>query len=633
MSRTPVTDGTGLTDQSASRRESRVPSLRRRLAAAAALLVAALTALAVPAPAAAEDATPTAPTKVTFVLGIKQDIDSFNPYVGVVASAYEAYQLMYDYLINSSDKDFSPVPGLAESWEASADGKTWTYHIRKGVKWSDGVDLTAKDVVYSFQRAIDGETENGQYGNYVTLVTKVSAPDDNTVVIETSEPSPSMLRLLVPILPEHTWKDVDAKEVATFANTDKPVGSGPFSLVEVQKNQFYRFVANKSYWGGAPKIDELVIRIFADDEALGQALRNGSVDMIQDVSAAVFESLQGAPGITTSDSKYSGFNELAYNLGAQTVENKPIGDGHPALKDKRVRLAIDTAIDRKTLVDKVLRNHGTAATGVIPPIYPNWHWTPGDAARTFDLAKANQMLEDAGYKKGADGIRVGPDGRKLEFRLFGRESSETSKDNVAYIADWLNQVGMKATVSIMSEDQLTAVIGEGKYDMFEWGWVVEPDPDFQLSVFTCDQRSYEDSGEIAAGWSDSFYCDASYDALYKQQKTLLDPAARTAIIKQAQQKLYDEAVYSMLFYYNNFEAYRSDKFTGFTPQPSDGGSLVFQYGVYTYLNVHPVSATSAEKSSNTLWLVIGVAAGVVVLGGILAGVLLLRRRTTADERE
>jgi peptide/nickel transport system substrate-binding protein len=588
---------------------------------------AALGALAIPAvPAVAEDApTPSAtPGKVSFVLGIKQDIDSLNPYVGVVASAYEAYQLMYDYLTGSSDKDFSATPGLAERWDTSADGKTWTYHIRKGVKWSDGRDLTAKDVVYSFQRAIDGETENGQYGNYVSNVTKVTATDDYTVVMETSAPSPSMLRLLVPILPEHTWKDVDGKEVATFANDNKPVGSGPFRLVEVQTNQFYRFEANKSYWGGAPKIDELVIRIFADDEALGQALRSGAVDMVQDISAAVFDTLRNVPGITTSDSKYYGFNELAYNLGAATVDNKPIGDGHPALKDKRVRIAIE----------KVLRNHGTAATGVIAPIYANWHWTAGDGERVFDLAKANQLLDDAGYRKGSDGVRAGPDGKRLQFRLFGREESETSKDDVNYIADWLNQIGIKTTVSIMSEDQLTAVIGEGKYDMFEWGWVVEPDPDFQLSVFTCGQRSTEDGGEISAGWSDSFYCNPAYDALYEQQNTILDPAARTAVIKQAQQMLYDEAVYSMLFYYNNFEAYRSDRFTGFKPQPTDGGSLVFQYGTYSYLNIQRVSQdTGGDTRSNTLWLVLGIVAGVVVLGGVATGVLLLRRKSTADERE
>ena len=98
--------------------------------------------------------------------------------------------------------------------------------------------------------------------------------------------------------------------------------------------------------------------------------------------------------------------------------------------------------------------------------------------------------------------------------------------------------------------------------------------------------------------------------------------------------LYDEAVYSMLFYYNNFEAYRSDRFTGFKPQPTDGGSLVFQYGTYSYLNIQRVSQdTGGDTRSNTLWLVLGIVAGVVVLGGVATGVLLLRRKSTADERE
>ncbi len=314
-----------------------------------------------------------------------------------------------------------------------------------------------------------------------------------------------------------------------------------------------------------------------------------------------------------------GFNELAFNLGAATVDNKAIGDGHPALKDKRVRIAIDHAIDRKTLVDRVLRNHGTAATGVIPPIYPNWHWTPGANERAFDLARANSLLDQAGYARGSDGIRVGPDGRKLEFRLFGRENSETSKDNVEYIRGWLNDIGIRVTVSIMTEDQLTVVVGEGKYDMFEWGWVVEPDPDFQLSVFTCGQRSTEDAGEISAGWSDSFYCNPAYDALYEQQKTILDAPARAAVIKQAQQMLYDDAVYSMLFYYTNFEAYRSDKFTGFKPQPSDGGSLVFQYGTHSYRNIQPVSQESSDGGGSRLWIVLGVTVGVLAIGGLAFG--------------
>jgi peptide/nickel transport system substrate-binding protein len=550
------------------------------------------------------------------VLGVEQDIDSFNPYVGVVASAYEAYGLMYDYLVGSSDKDFSPVPGLAERWETSADGKTWTYHLRRGVRWSDGQDLTAKDVVYSFDRAMAGETENGQYKSYVSTITSVSATDDYTVVMQTKEPSPIMLRPLVHILPEHKWKHVDEKSVGQFLNIDSPVGSGPFRLTEVRKGQFYRFAANKSYWGGAPRIDELVMRVFPDETAMAQALRNGEIDMVNDMSAATFESLMNVPGITTSDSKYSGFDELGFNTGAASVDGKAIGDGHPALKDKRVRIAIDYAIDRRTLLDRVLHNHGTVATGVIPPLYANTHWSPGRAERMFDPGKANQILDDAGYRKGADGVRVGTDGNRLTLRLFGREQSEQSKDAVEHIRGYLKDVGIDAVVTIMSEDALTSVISKGLYDMFEWNWVVEPDPDFQLSTFTCDQRSTEDGGELSGGWSDSFYCNQAYDRLYEQQKTIIDPARRADVIKQAQKMLYDDAPYSMLYYYNSFEAYRSDRFTGFVRQPTDGGSLVFQQGTYTYRAIEPVStAKTRARRLGTILVAVGVA--VVILVAVL----------------
>jgi peptide/nickel transport system substrate-binding protein len=584
-----------------------------------------------PSPSVSAEGSAPARTRTSFVLGIKQDIDSLNPFVGFVASAYEAYQLMYDYLTIEGQDDFSPQPALAESWEASADGKTWTYHIRKNVKWSDGQPLTARDVAFTFQRVIDGEQENSAYGNYITNVTKVEATDDNTLVVTSSEASPSMLRIKIPILPEHIWKNIPSDKVKEHPNTDKPVGSGPFQLTEVKSGQYYRFTANKSYWAGAPKIDELIIRVFTNEEAMANALKKGEIDMLNDVTAGVLESLDGQPGITTSSSKYSGFSELGYNLGAQTVEGTKIGDGHPALADKQVRLAIDYAIDRKTLVDKVLRNHGTAATGVIPPIYADLHWNPGSAERAFDLAKANEILDTAGYAKGSDGIRA-KDGRKLEFRLFGRENSEESKKSVEYIRDWLKEIGIQANVQIMSEDNLTEVIGQGNYDMFQWGWVVEPDPDFQLSVFSCDQRSYTDGGEVAAGWSDSFYCNKAYDDLYAKQKTIIDAGERATVVKQAQQMLYDEVVYSMLWYYDNLEAYRSDRFTNLQRQPKDGGSLVFQYGTYTYRMLEPVTEKKKDEGSN-LGLILGVAGGVAALAGLAALFVTLRRRSTADERE
>ncbi len=626
MSSTPPAPRSWLTNQ----------SVRRLRAGVALAAVAALTALGALASPAAADGTPTPGSsaersKTSFVIGVKQDIDSLNPYVGVVASAFDAYQLMYDYLTVSAAGDFSPEPWLAEKWETSADGKTWTFHIRQGVKWSDGVDLTAKDVVYTFQRAKDDETANGQYASYVDNITKISATDDHTVVMETEKPSPIMLRLSVPIVPEHVWSKISAKDAATYANDKDVVGSGPFQLVEAKKGQFYRFAANKQHFAGAPKIDELIYTVFADDSALSQALKQGEIDMAQDLPAAIADTLVNLPGITVNDAKYYGFNEIGYNLGAATTEGKAIGDGHPALKDKQVRLAIDHAIDRKTLVSKVLAGHGSPATGVIPPIYADTHWNPGSAERAFDLAKANSILDAAGYAKGADGIRA-KDGKALKFRLFGRDSSEYSKQSTEYVRSWLKEIGIDAVVSIMSEDNLTAVLGKGEFDLFEWGWVVEPDPDFQLSVMTCDQRSTEEDGEIAAGWSDSFYCNEAFDKLYAEQQTMIDPKARAEVIKQAQQILYDDVAYSLTYYYNQTEVYRSDRFTGFVPQPSRGGILAFQYGTHSYRNIAPVTAQAADVNSGP-GMVLYVVGGVVLLVVVAGVVLVLVRRKSADDRE
>ena len=114
----------------------------------------------------------------------------------------------------------------------------------------------------------------------------------------------------------------------------------------------------------------------------------------------------------------------------------------------------------------------------------------------------------------------------------------------------------------MSEDALTEIIGEGNFDMFEWGWVVEPDPNYQLSTFTCANRSYKDGGSVYANLSDSFYCDEEYDALYAKQAEQIDPDERAETVKAMQKMLYDRRAYVVTFYYDNLEAYRSDRFTG-----------------------------------------------------------------------
>jgi peptide/nickel transport system substrate-binding protein len=215
---------------------------------------------------------------------------------------------------------------------------------------------------------------------------------------------------------------------------------------------------------------------------------------------------------------------------------------------------------------------------------------------------------------------------------------------VQFVASWLKDIGIQVKPKIVSEDALTEIIGEGKFDMFEWGWVVEPDPNYQLSTFTCANRSYKDSGSILPNLSDSFFCDKQYDALYAKQAEQIDPAERATTVKEMEKILYDKAPYVITAYYDDLQAYRSDRFTGFQPQPAPDGSLLFQYGTHSYQNIRPVSAadtkaggggtnaSAASDDGGSSGVVIGVGvAALVVLGGV--GLLLARRRRPEHDVE
>ena len=624
--------------------------IRRLIAGVAAATIVAVPAAAVP-PAQAAD-------PVVFTVGILSDIDSLNPFTGILAESYEMFQLQYSTLLSSSSVDFTPDAGLAESWEASADGKTWTYTLRPDLVWSDGTPLTANDVVYTFERILNGRYEQRNYGNYVRNITSVTAPDDRTVVMTTKVPSPIMERLAVYILPEHVWSSVDAKAVKSFANEpaegETLVGSGPFLVVERRTGQFIRMVANDNYYKGRPQVDELVFRVYNNPDALGQALIKGEIDFASGLTADVFSTLEGQEGITTYAGSYSGFNELAFNMGAALVDGTPIGDGNPHLQDQKVRLAISHAIDRQQMVDRILDGYGTPGSSIIPPLYTTLHVDPG--TQTYDPALANQILDDAGYAVGPDGVRVGPDGQPMIYRLFVRSDSDSSVKSGEYFKSYLAAIGIQADIKPVDENALFEIIGRGEFDMFEWGWVVEPDPDYQLSTFTCGKRSYEDGGEVYADLSDSFFCDPEYDALYAAQAEETDQAARAEIVKQMQQIIYDAVPYVVTYYYDNLEAYRSDRFTGFVGQPEGSGSLLFQYGTYSYENVAPISAdggetaapspgapesadtgggTAAEETSggSNTGLIIGLVIAALVIVGLVIALVRMRSKSSEDMKE
>ncbi|RYI98947.1 MAG: hypothetical protein EON52_27030, partial [Actinomycetales bacterium] len=253
---------------------------------------------------------------------------------------------------------------------------------------------------------------------------------------------------------------------------------------------------------------------------------------------------------------------------------------------------------------------------------------------------AGQLLDEAGYTMGDDGLRTMPDGSPIgTLRLFARSDSagDISLNTMDFFKEWLGDLGIEAEVSAMQSNKLTEVILEGNFDAFQWGWYVEPDPTSMLSYMTCGQLG---------SWSDSWYCNDEYDALFDAQQVELDLDERVEMVEQMQQMLYQDSPYLVTAYNTIGEAFRSDRFACLVQQPNPGGIWLFQYGVYNYKNMQPAadagdcggdetatqaSSAAADDSMSTAMLVgLGVVAVVVVGGG---GVLLMRRRSTVADRE
>jgi peptide/nickel transport system substrate-binding protein len=613
-----------------------------RVAAALALVASVLLVpLLVGQPASAEK-------KTTFTVALTSDVDSFNPFLGVEANSYEMWALNYDFLVNYKMTDMSPAPGLAEKWETSPDGKTWTFHMRDGVQWSDGQDLTANDVKFTYDRVLHGTIEGTNWSTYLNNVTSVEAPDAHTIVLKLSKPNAVLPLLPIPILPEHIWSKVSEKEMKSYDNEPSPghptVGSGPFQTVSgTAGGSTYVFKKNPHYWGEGPHVDEVVYRVYKSKDPAVQALIKGEVDFVEDINPLQVKALQGKKGILAHNGISPLFEEIGFNTGAvDTKTEKPIGDANPAVLDPKFRHALGYAVDNERLVKSAYQGAAEPGTTIVPSAYKGWHWEPpADVKFHFDLKKAGEELDAAGYKKGADGKRTLPNGKPIgTLRLFARSDAKPSVDTMTFFSEWLKELGIDSKVTPMDSNKLYDVILAGNYDAFQWDWYVEPDPDSILSDFTCDQRG---------GLSDSWYCNKEYDSLYQQQNGEMDHAKRVEMVKKMQQILYEDTPYIVTAYTGVGEAVRTDRFACFQPQPDPGGVWLVQYGGHNYTTlrpasqagdcdgvksaIRPVSASSSGSGSgsSTPVLVVG---GVVVLLLIAAGgFLAARRRSTASERE
>lgn len=551
-------------------------------------------------------------------------VDSFNPFTSVYFTPTSLFRYMYENLVQYSEEDGSPVPGLAEKWESNADGTEWTYHIRQGMKWSDNEPITANDVVYTYTQMMQNEAMATANGTLVTNFDSVTAPDDNTVVIKLKEPQGYVPGTEIPVVPEHVWSKLEKPE--EFMNDKDDVGSGPFVIKSYSPKETIVLERNPNFWGGAPTLERIQYIYYENSEATLQALRAGSIDVLGGLSAEEYQTLQNVDGIAVNSGVGRSYTALAINPGFHTRDGQPFGNGNPALQDVRVRQAIRQGIDAQTLLDRVANGQGVLATSFIPAAYPQWMLPKDDPAiLKFDPEAAKAKLDEAGWKVGANGIRE-KDGQplSLELQIDGSSSSEQSLSE--FIQPWMKDIGIDLKVTATDSDTLSTNSMKGNYDMYFSGWSLSPDPDYQLGINTCMQLPTDTEGN--GGTSQDGYCDPEFDKLYQQQRTELDPQKRIDIVHEMLAMHYTASSSIALYYGNSLEAYRSDRFTGFAKMPTENGVIIGQPSYYGYKDVKPVANQAAAGNAQTgLWIVIGVVAAVLVIGGI---VVASRRKKSAD---
>lgn len=496
---------------------------------------------------------------------------------------------------------------LANSWEQSSDGLTWTFHLRNNVKWHDGVPFNASDVVFTYNY-VKGKSAISPTGSgwYTTdVIENVKVLDDYTVQIKLKEPyAPFMQQVaaVIPIMPEHIWKDVS--DPTKYTDMKAAIGTGPFILEDYNREQLsYKYSANENYFLGKPVIDTLIFVKSADPV---MSLKVGDVDEAG-LTLDQVQALNDSDNMKIIEGPGYSIYRLRFNIPANSILNKT-----------DVRKAIYYSLDCEDIQKRVLHGGGIAGNpGYVPP-YSNWY-NPNVTQYAYDPAAANKILDDAGYdKKGSDGIRLTSEGKKLEFQLLyttGQGLTSQQNQRIAeLVQSYLKDVGIGVVLKPGDMKTVDGLVNAGNFDMAIYSHGTSTDPAKMLNYFP-----------ESTGWNNTEFL-----SLANQQMSTLDEKERKALVDQMQVLIADNVPTIPLLYKNVYCACNQDKFDGFfyTPGGVGGGvpteynKLVFIYGKWNGQSTAPdenkstgTENTSSANSMNSpgILMVVMTFAGVFIL--------------------
>nr|MBA5584189.1 peptide-binding protein [Anaerobacillus isosaccharinicus]QOY38521.1 peptide-binding protein [Anaerobacillus isosaccharinicus] len=491
------------------------------------------------------------------VLGSSGEPVTFNGNYSQDSASSDVIDLLFAGLVRSNE-NLEIVPSIAIDYpEVSEDGLEWVYTLREGVKFHDGVELTAEDVEFTYS-IFKHEDYSGPRAGSFSNVESIEAIEKYKVKFTLSEADARFPTLAgYGILPKHILGDVPVADLGEYQefNQKNPIGAGPFKFVSWTAGQNLVVEAFDDYFEGRPYLDKVTFRFASDSNALVLLMQTGDIDWMI-APPAELGTIE-----TFNHARISNTLALRYDYIGWNLQN-------PLFQDVKVRQALTHAIDRQEIVDTIMEGNATVAHAPVSPL--SWSYNDNVPKFDFDPEKAKQMLAEAGWEPGADGI-LQKDGKKFSFTVLSNDGNVVRRDIGIIMQQYLGNIGIEVKAEQMEWGAFLDKINPPNYDfdavVLAWGLALDPDP-----------SAIWHSKEIANGLNNISYSNPIVDEIADSNTKILDQAERAKELAKVWEILAEEQPYTYMYYPQQFIALNK-KIEGFTHHPRSNMYLVNEWWI------------------------------------------------------
>jgi len=489
--------------------------------------------------------TPSVPQGGTLTIRIPNDVPDLKPWD--MRSRGEEYvaNLMYNGLVRLDD-ELRPQPDLAENWDVSQDGGLITFTIRSGVTWHDGQPLTSDDVVWTLNMMRTITPTNALLFDLRSTIGEISSPLMQTVVVSLTQPyAPLLAELAMPILPKHRLQDRTPEQLATLNLWNEPIGSGPFKFDQREPNQLLAFTRNEVFFRDAPNLERVALVVAPDPAIAVDALSEEQLLLAEFPAVEAVSETDSITNVEQGSYPENGWYGVVFNTRLDRL-----------FADVRLREALAEAIDVPELVQAVTNGKGEPIISTLSRAA--WAYPDDLTVPEPDLDAARQLLEQAGWTEGADGVRQ-KDGRPLAAQLWVRGDDARRLATAQRIAEAAQAIGMRLDITPANFDTviLAKLSPPYDFDLLLGSWVNAPnstsfptnyfyDPD-DFALFH-SSRVWQGQGDPRTALRNvGGFNNAEYDSAAEMARRTYDADERAAAIKSAQQVLVRERPYVLLW--------------------------------------------------------------------------------------